>query len=495
MKTKTKLALVIILAGIFFSQAAANFINLSRGFVNAGPRDFPSRSHFYKHELRLFLSAIYNLVPFTGDKRCNLGPDAKRYGRWISNEDEFRKVLEKKNLDKRLGIVYFADRKIIKSPYRFDYLAFGSRRARIFVEKYGLKEMIKDKRDELEKIVALLHWAHTRWSPHYASRTDRHALKEILAYKEKSFSADKIVEIDASTTMMNCPAASFLLAQAMASLGYPARIISVADHMACEVWSDKFAKWIYTDPYYDVYFEKDRVPLSWLDLHILLKDINTLWGGGQVKSFADASSFYKKLNIDIKSLSFDGKNYQGPSDEDTFHYLANHVFGTVFAVNLRNDQLENIYPKFHVRYHKYIKLDVLWKQPDVDYRFVTNNEKWLSPKHTTSFIPPRFQLPLAWQATADIDGLYWNLNFTQIYVNPENITAGKKGAVLEVALATFTPNFDYFYSSIDNGPWIKCAGHFLWHLRSGENRIRVRSRNKYGHLGAISEIAITAVPN
>jgi hypothetical protein len=323
------------------------------------------------------------------------------------------------------------------------------------VKLYNLNKLIEDEKKEFKKFVKLLHWTHTRWFSHYDFPLPGVNHDKISQYKKKSFSAYDILKFDAPLQAIECAASSFLFIQVAASLGYSARLIFVADHVSTEIWSNEYGKWVFMDPYYDVYFTKDDIPLNWRDLHNLLKDIPTIWGGADIDSFEAVVNFYKKRNIKLHSTSFKNGYYEGPTDNGTFHFLSNHIFGPIFAVHLRNDHLENIYPPFHPRYHKYGKINMIWKQPQIDYRRINIYSQWNKSvvEYEKFPISGKYQLPIIWQYTDNIDDLYWSLNTTQLYVRIKKIE--KESISLEVVFSTVTPNFYSFYCKIDDSLWEK----------------------------------------
>lgn len=468
-----------------------SFFAVRRACVDAFRRgDFADGGRYASYYARLFCSALYEMAAFRKDVDCGPRIDNKLKKDWITAKERLAEAVA----GSKVTIETFDNKDILTSPFAFRYLDYSSPHACSFVRENNLDEVISGASSDFESITRLLHWAHTRWRGHYSSRLDECDVEKVVAYKNKSFSAFDILRYDAPLNKIDCVAAGYLFTQAMAAMGYQARIIYVADHVACEAWSDDYEKWFFADPYYDVYFLKDNVPLDWFEMHNLLKTSKALWDGNFVGSFKDVIAFYAKYGIEVKSSSFDGKIYDGPTEGGSFHFLANHVFGPVFAVHLRNDHLENVYPDWHVLYHKYPKTNVLWRQAGINYEDIRINEMWQSPIPHSRKEPVDIKnnLPFNWQVTDDVKDLYWSINSTRIYINPDVHIEGQKRN-MEILLDTFTPNFSSFYISVDGKEWTKSPARFVWRLSSGENVLKVRAGNEYGHYGAISEIAVRMI--
>jgi hypothetical protein len=92
------------------------------------------------------------------------------------------------------------------------------------------------------------------------------------------------------------------------------------------------------------------------------------------------------------------------------------------------------------------------------------------------------------------DGTRWHVR-----VNPENpptdpyfpihqaeLRLFARVDAIEVALRTFTPNFDRFEARREGATWERCDEKFLWRLRPGQNRIEVRTVNRFGVSGPVS---------
>ena len=75
-------------------------------------------------------------------------------------------------------------------------------------------------------------------------------------------------------------------------------------------------------------------------------------------------------------------------------------------------------------------------------------------------------------------------------INQAALALVPEGNGVRVTLGTMTPNFKEFQKRIDDGNWETCETAFAWELRPGENRLEVRSVNKFNVPGPISTVGV-----
>ncbi len=446
--------------------------------------DFSTPRQYWYHHVRVIYGKIYDLICRV--HTANIGPQVKSPKDSYSTKKDLEIFIQDAHL-KNISVVQFKNEKNIFSPYQFDYLSFESKKAQEFLNETKLDQLIESESAELLKFKKVLKWVHQQWfRPPGVKLTV--SPETMVKYKNKSFDAMDILKLDASSRTIECSAASHLFVQAMASLGYSARLIYVGNHISTEVWSNQFKKWIMMDPYYDVLFLRESIPLNWFELHAVFEGVHDVWKGRSVKSFSDVVSFYQSFGVTVETSSSQEIPYIQPSEQNTFYFLANHIFGPLFAIHLRNDHIENVYPKYHERYHKYGKTNVLWKQSMVDYNLISTNLMWSSTRSDGMGGPvsKKFDHSYVWQATPDIHSLYWTLNLTEIYLKP----VSKNPLTFKVFIKTVTPNFEAFQIQIDGDSMLERTGKIKWQLHSGQNFLKVQSKNKYGKLGPESLVEI-----
>lgn len=129
---------------------------------------------------------------------------------------------------------------------------------------YQLNGTIGSQGDELERAVQIAEWIHTKMKYDQGSISAKETAIDILKEKE---TAPKASDREFS----------IVFNQACASLGIYARrgefrvknaeISKGRDYYKVnEIWSDKYNKWIMVDPSAKVYFTKDNIPLSAMEV-------------------------------------------------------------------------------------------------------------------------------------------------------------------------------------------------------------------------------------
>ena len=75
-------------------------------------------------------------------------------------------------------------------------------------------------------------------------------------------------------------------------------------------------------------------------------------------------------------------------------------------------------------------------------------------------------------------------------INQAAMTLAAGGDGIRVSLKTLTPNFKTYQRRIDGGEWEPCGEAFDWPLRPGDNRLEVKSVNRFGVGGPVSTAAV-----
>ena len=156
-----------------------------------------------------------------------------------------------------LRIVEWQNEWIVQGAFPFAYQAPDDMLTELR-RRYALDEVVQTGRTELEQMLLLLEWVHTRWK-HGSSLAPpaRNALQILRAAEQGGD--------------FMCGWYSVTLMQCLLALGFVARTVSIAKtatewmahdergigHSITEVWSHQFHKWIMLDPDYNVHYERD----------------------------------------------------------------------------------------------------------------------------------------------------------------------------------------------------------------------------------------------
>jgi len=115
--------------------------------------------------------------------------------------------------------------------------------------------LLEGSKSDMEVFKRLMSWVRSQWTP---GRPDPYPPIDAIAILDK---------IRRGETGGFCAQYCFVLCQALQSLGYKARYVTIKGHEVIEVWSSEFQKWVMLDPTYEIYVKKDWIPLSVIEIH------------------------------------------------------------------------------------------------------------------------------------------------------------------------------------------------------------------------------------
>jgi hypothetical protein len=111
-----------------------------------------------------------------------------------------------------------------------------------------LDDVVATGRDELEKQLLLMAWAHSQVK--YGDPVDNGKLRN----------AQTILDLSKKEQKLYCSQFSALMVSAAASMGWVYRLVGIPSHSFGEIWSNQHRRWIYMDPTNNWYVEKDSQP-------------------------------------------------------------------------------------------------------------------------------------------------------------------------------------------------------------------------------------------
>jgi hypothetical protein len=327
----------------------------------------------------------------------------------------------------------------VESDYtkRFKFDSFDNPKLKQLREHYKLDEVIAPGRDEFEKQVRLMDWAHSRFKKFGRPATNARGALEILR------------DIDDGQPFF-CTQYAQLLVSAAASLGWVDRPLALrrhqgvaahggsTEHTTTEIWSNQHRKWVMLDPTSNMYLEKGGVPLN-------AYEIRQEWfyhdGKGLVFVVGKERKKYRKSDLPVFLQRFPGFGDLtiDPDELDKYGFTA-YVPNT----NLMDAGL------------------------DYDHMFIVQDQL--------------------------CDGTHWHKR--AIPANPATdpyFPIGQAALDLRVeergigiALKTMTPNFSRYEVQIDGGGWKPSEDRFQWRPHPGSNRFEARTVNQFGVIGPIS---------
>ena len=301
-------------------------------------------------------------------------------------------------------------------------------------KKYGIDGAVEGESNEFRKIIKLRHWVHSQWP----------------IDNSQSFSGDALAILEKARTGAGFHCAHCMVVQeaVLSAFGLVARCLGVdrnhrdlghsAHHGVNEVWSNDYAKWVLLDAKYDIHFERDRVPLSALELHEAVRAD----GGADV---------VKVKGMNRRKVPMDNpKRPEGTVR--SYWWVSYHVRQDTFT-----------HPHW-TGGSKLVIFDNAAFRRTTWYRHSGKKRVKHWAYAADAFIPTR-----------DRGQIEWTPGVPQFRIRQ---TAPGE---LAVQMRSATPNFKAYRFRMDGGAWRNSAdGRVRWKLREGENTLEACTRNLFG---------------
>ena len=329
---------------------------------------------------------------------------------------------------------------------RFTYDRYDNVKLRTLREREKLEEVIAGGKDEFDKQVRLMDWVHNRFKLFGTPSSRPTGALEIFDAVDKG---GRFFCAHYATALVSCAASLGWIDRSMGlhvSNTPPGR--GATEHSATEIWSNQYRKWVFFDPTYAGYVEKDGVPLSG-------------WEVRQEWFYGDAS----KLDFVV------GKQRKKYKKKDMPIFRSRHAgYGDLAWKPRSVDKLAFMF--------MIPNTNAMDAGPDYAKGFILKDEKVCrGVKYHTRDNPKD-------PATEP----YFPLNQADLKLTP----AEGRGAALKVTVDTMTPNFAGYRYRIDaTGQW-KEGEPGRWVLHQGRNTLEVVSVNKFGVEGVPSKVVLDA---
>lgn len=322
------------------------------------------------------------------------------------------------------------------SNMRFYYENPEEANLQILKEKYKLSEVVKDEKDDFDKSLKLMKWINTKMK--YS--------KGSISTKEDALSILK--EAEGKNTTFSDKDFAIVYSQAASSLGIYVRRgeyrikNSQQDgknsyYKVCEVWSDKYSKWIMLDVVSNSYIEYGGKPLSAVE--VLNKGMDDIKANG----IKDLEKYIKKLKPYLYSYTIEiDNNIYGTSKSNSF-----------ISYSKSSDMPEVKIEGGLIRPTIFVKKDALFnRSPRIEYKN-DNSDKLAS-----------------------------------LIIQKKNPIEGEKEEELAINVAAFknSGNIKDYFISVDNKSWEKINMFKTILLKEGKTNIRLSEDGKK----AIKEIIL-----
>ncbi|MEA1997502.1 MAG: hypothetical protein U9N45_07670, partial [Gemmatimonadota bacterium] len=304
-------------------------------------------------------------------------------------------------------------------------------------QRLGLDELVKDARTEFEAVKRISRMVAAFW-PHTAP------------VEFPSWNAIEMLDKKDLGAQYWCTYRQLITMPCLAALGIHSRMVPCHWHHCLEFWSNEYAKWIIIDSWWGNWYQKDGVPLGTLDLHRLGRETGNIEGTG-----------VWEMNLN--------PNPWKPGRPDSVPAVS--ACYTHIRYIPRNDFLSApLEPKPAGRPWDYLKANNQLNDP---VQTGLQHIAWRQPGDPPTLCGP----------TVIYEQDY---NFPLNEVEMDLQRPADREGVLDACFKTHTPEFDSYYIRIDSGEWASCGSRYLWELKEGENRLEVKTRNKWGRCGPVS---------
>lgn len=179
----------------------------------------------------------------------------------------------------------------------FYYLEPGNENILQIKTKYGLDSIIDTKADALDNSIKIMGFLNEKVK---AKGTYMDSDKTTLEIMEMAFNGSKISDSDYATILEECLTSVGISARRGALQSIDSSIKGKSYFNVCEIWSDKYGKWIMLDGVNGCYMSEKEIPLSAVEIInkgidkveiALLKNTN--------KYVKDMSAYYESYSISL----------------------------------------------------------------------------------------------------------------------------------------------------------------------------------------------------
>ncbi len=316
-------------------------------------------------------------------------------------------------------------------------------------KRENLDELVSGCRTEFEAQVKLMDYVVRRFNWIHPD------------YDYPGWDAKSILErIDRVGSGGMCIQFNNLLAGLCMTYGWQARLVNITSHEICEVWNDEFGKWIYLDASYTNFYSYDKktlIPQNYLEIHnhycnIMLKERPYDW-------------------------MFDGRRFDVEKAKALEEYPLGQASPTFHAIRP--------WAGVHLaHFMRMVPRNNFYEQP-TPMPLAHGIDKWPWDGYINWYdakTPPNRKHSWFTDRPAD---MWPDLNLTHIHA-----LSAYGNDRLFLNFETYTPNFSHFEVCVDGTEWRETGEKWTWFLRSGKNKLRVRSVSKAGVKGRESTAVI-----
>ncbi len=339
------------------------------------------------------------------------------------------------------------------APLRFYHEAAEEEQLADLFSGFNFNEYISVGKTEYDQMALLKNWVYYR-IPYELNFNDSE-LRNAITVLRRAAKGDAFI----------CTNKAYVFMQCAVSEGWTARYLLLRrptgeEHAANDIWSNRYKKWIFMDPTWNIHIEKNNIPLSILEIR---KEWLANGGASVVFVFGEGAGEKRYTLRDLPVVRSENKIWKYlPLDRGWLGY-SNEI-----SVLGRNDFFSF---SDHQNGAAWEPMYSVYKKAGLKGRILAffNKRKSYAPKM-----------------------IFHDLNRVDISIVQKN---GKKKGYFpgkaEVKLDAFgsnnyTPNFMEFLVKIDNQAWKVSGDRVRVRLKPGRLYVRARIMNKFGVLGPVS---------
>jgi len=180
--------------------------------------------------------------------------------------------------------------------------------------KYGLNKLIDNKGDQFDNSIKIMKFINGKVKAQGTAMTSD---KNALAIMEVAFNGDKISDSDYTTVYEECLASTGINVRRGVLRSTNKEVKGKSYFNVCEIWSNKYHKWIMIDGVSGCYMREKGIPLSAIE--VINKGLNKV----EIVNLKDTNVYIKNMAsyYESYSISVDNNKYGELKSNSKITYL------------------------------------------------------------------------------------------------------------------------------------------------------------------------------
>ena len=145
--------------------------------------------------------------------------------------------------DGKIHVPLFVDPALVKPTPRFRFTFDPPEALAKLRQEEKIDEIVAGAATDMDRGIRLMHWTRSQWEPGVPNPYPPLDARVILRDIRRGF------------TSGFCAQYNYVLAQALQSIGIPARYVSLVEHEVIEMRPGELGRWVCLDPLYDAWYQ------------------------------------------------------------------------------------------------------------------------------------------------------------------------------------------------------------------------------------------------